>query len=213
MTDAIRHRVRLRFAKQREFRFTSHRDLVRALERTFRRAGLRLSMSEGFHPKPRMSFPLALALGVVGQEEVMELELAEPRSVPELLDLLNEHAPSGLSFHAGFALPPGDRNARVGRATYRMPIPAHRRADLEQRIEHFLAGPSYCVVRQDRGVTVDIRPLVEALRLVDDALEMTVSVTQQRTARPREILEAMQVADLEGDVGPLVRTRVELNQS
>ena len=34
--------------------------------------GQRESMSEGFHPKARMSFPSALALGIQGADEVME---------------------------------------------------------------------------------------------------------------------------------------------
>ena len=59
----IRQRVRIRFPKQDDLRLISHRDLMRAWERLFRRAGVALSMSEGFHPKPRMSFPSALAVG------------------------------------------------------------------------------------------------------------------------------------------------------
>jgi hypothetical protein len=55
------------------------------MERLFRRAGLRLGMSEGFHPKPRLSFPSALAVGIEGLDEVMELELAQTYSADELL--------------------------------------------------------------------------------------------------------------------------------
>ena len=40
-------------------------------------AALKLSMTEGFHPKPRIGFPSALALGVEGLDEVVEIELAE----------------------------------------------------------------------------------------------------------------------------------------
>ena len=50
---------------------------MRSLERLFRRAGLSLGMSEGYRPKPRMNFPLALAVGIEGRREVMELELNE----------------------------------------------------------------------------------------------------------------------------------------
>ena len=72
----VRLRVRIRFSKQGDLRLIGHRDLMRCLERLFRRAGLALSFSEGFHPKPRMTFPLALAVGIEGLDEVMELELA-----------------------------------------------------------------------------------------------------------------------------------------
>ena len=73
----VRPRVRIRFCKQGDLRLIGHRDLMRCLERLFRRAGLTLGMSEGFHPKPRMTLPLALAVGIEGDDEVMELELSE----------------------------------------------------------------------------------------------------------------------------------------
>ena len=58
-----RVRYRIRFAKSGLLRWTSHRDLARLWERLVRRAALKLSMTEGFHPKPRIGFPSALALG------------------------------------------------------------------------------------------------------------------------------------------------------
>ena len=36
-----------------------------------------LSMTEGFHPKPRINFPSALAVGIAGLDELLEIDLAE----------------------------------------------------------------------------------------------------------------------------------------
>src|SRR5687768_4212376 len=92
----IRQRVRIRFRKEGDLRWISHRDLARAFERLFRRMGLRLSMSEGFHPKARMTFPSALALGIAAHDEVMELELAEPADAADLAARFTALAPPGL---------------------------------------------------------------------------------------------------------------------
>jgi len=92
----VRQRVRMRFCKQGDLRLIGHRDLMRCLERLFRRAGLPLAMSQGFHPKPRMTFPSALALGIEGVDEVLELELTESPPAEELLQRLTPHAPPGL---------------------------------------------------------------------------------------------------------------------
>ena len=120
----VRLRVRIRFSKQGDLRLIGHRDLMRCLERLFRRAGLALSFSQGFHPKPRMTFPLALAVGIEGLDEVMELELAEPATAAELLRRLSPQAPPGLVFRAVEVLPEGSRKAHVQSASYEAPIPA-----------------------------------------------------------------------------------------
>ena len=92
----VRHRVRIRFRKQDDLRWIGHRDLMRCCERWFRRAGVALRRSEGFHPKPRMSFPSALAVGIAlpahveftvltFQDESLRERAAAPLTLPALL--------------------------------------------------------------------------------------------------------------------------------
>ena len=91
---------------------------MRCLQRWFHRVGLPLGRSEGFHPKPRMTFPLALALGVQGTDEVMELELSEPLSADEISRRLAKDAPAGLSVRAVEVLAPGRKKVRVRSVVY-----------------------------------------------------------------------------------------------
>ena len=74
---------------------------MRCFERLFRRAGLALSMSQGFHPKPQMTFPLALAVGIEGRDEVMEIELTESPPAEELLAQLRPQSPAGAAISVG----------------------------------------------------------------------------------------------------------------
>src|SRR5262245_28393195 len=113
MTNPIRHRLRIRFRKEDDLRLISHRDLLRTLERLFRRANLPLGMSEGFHPKPRMSFPSALAVGIAGTDEVMELELCQELTADEVRAALDPHMPPGLHFNRIEVLPAGAKKAQV----------------------------------------------------------------------------------------------------
>src|SRR5215475_14275688 len=82
--SALRQRVRIRFTKQDDLRWISHRDLMRVWERLFRRAGVALSMTEGFHPKPRINFPSALAVGIAGLDELLEVDLSEEQTAESL---------------------------------------------------------------------------------------------------------------------------------
>ncbi len=121
--ESLRIRYRIRFAKVDLLRWISHRDLARLWERLLRRAGLKLSMTEGFHPKPRVAFPSALALGVESLDEVVEIELAEDLSVSELLQRLCDDQQPGLLIHSVHRLPEGFGKADFSRANTSSPFP------------------------------------------------------------------------------------------
>src|ERR1700761_2900055 len=123
----VRHRVRIRFRKEGDLRLIGHHDLARAWERTFRRAGLALRMSEGFRPKPRMVFASALAMGVVGADEVLDVELAEPRSADELVSVLAARLPEGLAINSLDLLPEDAPKSRVEQVTFELEVPVERR--------------------------------------------------------------------------------------
>src|SRR5947209_18839925 len=94
--EPVRDKVRIRFRKGGDLRLVSHHDVMQCFERMFRRAGMRFHATEGFNPKPRMAFALSLALGIVGCEEVLELELDELLPPEELRQRLARQAPPGL---------------------------------------------------------------------------------------------------------------------
>jgi radical SAM-linked protein len=206
----VRLRVRIRFSKQGDLRLIGHRDLMRCLERLFRRAALALGMSQGFHPKPRMTFPLALSVGIEGLDEVMELELAETCTAGDLLRRLAAHAPAGLSFRAVEVLPEGSSKAQARSASYEAPIPSSCRAGLSERIERLLAAASWPIERPRRRASLDLRPLVLELALREDVLGMRLRIDRQGSVGPREVLAALGLADVERQGVRLRRTAVEV---
>lgn len=210
-----RHRVRIRFRKEGDLRLIGHRDLARAWERIFRRAGVDVRMSEGFHPKPRLSFPLALAMGVTGLDEVLEAELTEAHRPEDLLAALAPRLVDGLSIKSIEIMPAEGRASRVERVVYELPIPDDRRAALVERLARWpeaaqserSRGPD-----QDARKPVDLAALVEQIELCQDVLRLEVRVSGEGTARPRELLAALGLDDLEQRGIVLARTAVELNQ-
>jgi radical SAM-linked protein len=207
----IRLRVRVRFSKQGDLRLIGHRDLMRCFERLFRRAALTLSFSEGFHPKPRMTFPLALAVGIEGLDEVMELELAETITADELLRRISPHAPAGLSFRSIELLPEGAKKAGVRSVSYEATIPDADQAGLAERIERLLAATS-CPIERPRGrAAIDVRPLLSELSLADGVLHMRLHVDTRGSVGPREVLTALRLGDVEQRGSRLRRTAVEIS--
>lgn len=205
-----RRRIRLRFSKRGDLRFIGHRDLLRTLERLFRRAGLKLAMSQGFHPKPRLSFASALAVGIHGLDEVMELELADDRTGEEVLAAIRPHCLEGLDFHTAELLPEGTRSTPVESVCYRIAIPPERCAALAERIELLRQESTHPIRRPDRTEPIDLVPHLEEAFLEASELCITLRVLPGANVRPREVLAALGLDDLEQQGFCLTRTEVHL---
>ena len=102
----VRTVVRVRYGKLERLRALSHLETMAALIRAVRRAGLPVAYSQGFHPKPRLSFGPALPVGVESTCEYVDLELVgncDPRKVGEAL---KAQLPDGLALLEARAVDP-----------------------------------------------------------------------------------------------------------
>ena len=68
-------RLRIRFSKLGKVRFVGHRDVARIMERALRRCGVPVTYSEGFSPRLRMSFGLALPTCYESEAEYLDVPL------------------------------------------------------------------------------------------------------------------------------------------
>ena len=77
--------LRALFEKTGTAVYISHLDLMRLFQRAFKRAGLSLTHSHGFNPRPSVSIAMPMSLGMESQCELLDFDL-EKR--PESLDLI-----------------------------------------------------------------------------------------------------------------------------
>jgi len=196
--------VRLRFAKRGKVRFVSHRDVARAFERAFRIEQLPLAFTQGFAPRPKVSFGLALSVGHESVAEYLDVELHEPVATTDLPGPLSDALPEGIDVTG--AVPLAERapalQESVTLVEYRVTVAgADDRvvgADvLQAAVDRALASPALLVTRTRKGreSTDDVRPAIRTIELRrhpegTPALELTVS-TQSRGVRPREVLDAV----------------------
>ena len=201
-------RVRIRFAKLGKIRWTSHRDTARMWERSFRRIELPLAYSQGFSPRPKVSFGLALSTGHESVAEYLDLELAAGADVEVglLPALLSAALPAGVDATAAQII--DDRapslQEEVSLCTWRLcaaPAPASvpvTADELASRVERVLGADEVVVTRKRKGtdVTDDIRPTILAVRVLGEAPDEGVWLecdlaTRPRSLRPSELLIAL----------------------
>ncbi len=104
-------RLRVCFSKGEEVRYLSHLDLMRTIHRSLRRARIPVAYSQGFTPRPKVSFGPPLSVGMTGRMEYFDLLLSEPLSAlraesgagrsgsDDFVLSLNRVLPKGLSVH------------------------------------------------------------------------------------------------------------------
>ena len=166
--DTTATKVRLRFAKRGDLRLVSHHDLLRCVERLLRRAELPVAQSQGFNPRPKVVFTLALALGIEGRREVVELDLTEPLGAGRGPRRLRAASPAGLDWLDAEAVPPG-RPAHAAAAAYGRPSPPTAGDGRAAALGRFLASTSwpYTRHRPDRDRRRGRPPAVPARRRLD----------------------------------------------
>jgi radical SAM-linked protein len=200
--------VRLRYAKRGRVRFLGHRDVARALERAFRVTQLPLAFTEGFSPRPRVSFGLALSTGYESDAEYLDVQLARPVDLDALPGSLTGALPEGISVTGAAALAeraPALQEAvtsvewsvAVARADGspldppELGQPELEQPELEQLVAGALAAASLPVrrTRKGREELADVRPAIRSLTVDGTTLTMELH-TRPVGARPSEVLAA-----------------------
>lgn len=201
--------VRIRFSKLGKVRFTSHRDTARIWERALRRAELPVAYSEGFSPRPRLSFGLALSTGHESLGEYLDVDLdlrdgcfdldgliarfgpALPAGLPAL--------PAGFDVQGASVVEPGTLSLQeaVTSCTWRMEVTGADQGVVGAAVERLLGADQLVVTRDRKGreVTEDLRGALLELALAGPTPSGTELVaelaTQPRALRPGDLLGAL----------------------
>ncbi|MCU1488160.1 MAG: hypothetical protein JWN67_4906 [Actinomycetia bacterium] len=201
-------KVRLRFVKLGKVRWTSHRDTARMWERALKRLELPVAYTEGFSPRPKLSFGLALSTGHESMAEYLDVELREEPDLAALPAQLSEQLPVGIDVTAAAPLAPGSPSLQedVLSCTWRIEVRDLDPADAAGLVDTALAADELILTRTRKGkdVTDDLRPAVLAVRPIGPTpggteLEAELAV-HPRSVRPAELLLALRPGLEEGRV-------------
>lgn len=190
--------IRIRYGKLGAGKYISHLDTIRGAERALRRMDLPLLYSEGFTPRPRMSFAAALQVGVSSIAEHMDIFLTEPVPPEEVVKAgeaaFHDSMPiiAAGSFDGSYSLP-----AKVEAAVYEVRPYSKGKAGwtetaLERAIEALLALPSVTVAGKE-GKTKEARSLILDAKAREESLTVSLACGN-RNLRPQEFMGALSAA-------------------
>jgi radical SAM-linked protein len=212
-------RIRFRFSKVGKVRFTSQRDVARMWERALRKARLPLAYTEGFSPRPQLSFGFALPTCAESIAEYLDVALDPARPETASVDVdglpsqLTPLLPEGVTVNESAVVDPkiGSLQQQVTSCSWVMNFTGVTREALAERTAALLEASVVPIRRERKGREADddLRPSVLALSVPDrtdqDALvgwgldrgnqpgvELIAElVTQPRGVRPRELVAGL----------------------
>ncbi|MEQ8765499.1 MAG: TIGR03936 family radical SAM-associated protein [Planctomycetota bacterium] len=201
-------KVLLQFSKRGEMRFVSNLDVQRVFEQAFRRAGIPMRFSEGYHPRPRMSMGPALPLGIESDCESLRLQLQEPVPPEELAERLNANLPEGLEVRVDPSdrLPSGEDQAIE---EYDISLPGGPDS-LEAARRRLGESPLELVRETPKGRRIEVALHRDLIEVSNDGTSLRITLrTGPGHARIRDVLDAIG-HPLGGTAPPRVRKlRVE----
>ncbi|MDD5542973.1 MAG: TIGR03936 family radical SAM-associated protein [Acidobacteriia bacterium] len=213
-----RNRYRAMFSKLGRSKFLSHLDLMRLVQRAFRRAGIPLRYTQGFHPQPVVAFGPALSVGIEGAAEIVDFEAGILLEEVEFLSVINSVLPDGVRFSR---LRPMEWNAPsataiVKAARYSVDLQLNRVAgagdsgdgnqgawdaeSVERRLNDFRAAEHFIIQRQkkDRTVATDLRSFVRRVELISGdtesgclRIELDIEMGERGSVKPQEVLKSI----------------------
>lgn len=203
-------RVRIRFTKLGKIRFTSHRDVARIWERALRRVQLPVARSQGFSPRPKLHFGLALSTGHESLAEYLDVDLVEGTTVAldALPARLTPALPEGLAVTAAAEVAPSAPSLQhtVVASRWEIEVLGLDLPTVTARTEDLLAAATLVMTRQRKGKDRcdDVRP--HLLHLHPDApiaggtLLVAELGSRDRGVRPRELVALLGDGANEGRV-------------
>ena len=155
-------KLRMRYAKRGRGRFSSHRDVARAMEWALRRAGVPVALSHGFSPHPRLSWIGAAPTGAASEAEYLEIGVTEPLDPAVVAAEVDAVLPDGLGVVDVVAVEAAGAGAladRIDASRWRLELPGVDAAELAAAVAALGARDSVEVERMTKNGprTLDVR--------------------------------------------------------
>ncbi|MBZ4669978.1 MAG: hypothetical protein JG769_282 [Oscillospiraceae bacterium] len=188
--------VRAVFEKLGRARFISHLDLLRCMQRAFKRAGLPLWYSQGFNPRAYLMFPLPLSLGIGSICEIMDFTLVDDISCDEIKDRLNKTLPDGIKILSVDA--PVKKHTEIAAAVYEIKF-FDRNSNIILLFNEFMEQEKIEIQKVNKKkipVQIDIKPQIEVLEMVSKdgqaVIKLKLPAGTQENLNVNSMLEAFQ---------------------
>jgi radical SAM-linked protein len=195
-TNVPQSRLRIKWGRSGLARFLSHLDNMKAIDRALRRANLPISFSQGFRPKPKISYGPPLSLGFTSEAEYFDIQLDVPVHDYMLGNLSREISPDfnllGTKSLLGKAQ---SLSSQLNLAVYEVDLPLEVE-DVKEKCSQILEASELHFQRETKSGPVDVEGRKAIIDLTceetdsaDTRLTMKTGMADLGFIKPLELLE------------------------
>lgn len=156
---------RLLFLKEGNAVWISHLDLMRLFQRAFKRAGLKLTHTQGFNQRPSVSIALPLSVGIESRCELLDFDLEEEVCEEDILSRLNQSLIDGVRVLAVY--PEGKKLKHLAYMDCELTLEYDYGVsdDCVSKLQGLFAGDSLIVDKKGKNgiVSQDIIPMIQSI--------------------------------------------------
>lgn len=179
--------------------YISHLDLMRVFQRAFKRAGLPLTHTQGFNPRPSVSIALPLSVGVESGCELLDFDL-EGEKVPcdEIRERLNAALVEGVRVLEVYEEAAKIKHLAFLDCVVTLEYDNGVPGDAVSRIQNLFSQPEVLVEKRSKNGVKDenIIPMIRSLSVSEtdeNTLELTARVCcQNPTLNPNQLTAAIE---------------------
>lgn len=157
-------KLRIKFSKTGTMKFISHLDLMRYVQKAFRRANIDVAYSQGYSPHPLLSFAAPLGLGDTSEGDYLDLQVNSMESEEIFLAKINEQMTEEIRLLDVSVQDEKEKPsmALVASADYCVNIREGYEIDMD-RFSEFMSQEEIRIVKKSKRTTneVDIRPMID----------------------------------------------------
>ncbi|MBM7556191.1 TIGR03936 family radical SAM-associated protein [Halanaerobacter jeridensis] len=198
------YKLRTKVIKGAEVRFISHLDFMNTLTRALRRAEIPIAFSQGYNPRPQISFASALAVSLTSESEYIDFELTKDLDPAEFRIRLNQELPTGIRVEKAMKVPVKidslmsiiNAGSYIVRLEFKEKLTTE---ELEEKVRQFLEKDEIKIIRKRRNKSdreLDLRPMIFSLEVVGvqgeiGTISMLVQTGSAGNVRPQEVIRAL----------------------
>ncbi len=192
-------KIRIRYAKHGKVRFTSHRDVARLFERSFRKLRLPVSYTEGFSPRPKLSFGLALTVAHESDAEYLDVDLATSVDLEDFCAQMTAALPEGLEVLRAVPLEPGSVSLQqaIVACSWEIEVIGLSPPEVAVAVSSIVDATELPHERTRKGkiAVVDVRPAILELEILgptDRGVRLAALLaTESVSLRPAELVQLL----------------------